>query len=83
MGKGDKRRPCLVPKDEYDARFDSVFGPKKPNLMSEEDRKALVAEDTTSYKVSKEDSNGKCSSDSTVPQLCFQFDDVPQPIRHP
>jgi len=38
MGKGDSRRPCFVPKAQYDKNFETVFGKKKLNVMSDEDR---------------------------------------------
>lgn len=41
MGKGSRRRPCQVPKSEYDANFEAVFGKKKLNTMSDEDKKKL------------------------------------------
>ncbi len=44
MGKGDWRRPCQVPKEEADANFERVFGKKKLNVMSDEDREAMVGD---------------------------------------
>jgi len=41
VGKGDNRRPCLVPKEQYNQNFESVFGTKKLNVMSEEERQEL------------------------------------------
>lgn len=47
MSKGDWRRPSSVPKDEYDQKFEAVFGPKKLNVMSDEDRQGLRGENET------------------------------------
>lgn len=44
MGKGDWRRPSNIPKDEYDQKFEAVFGPKKLNVMSDEERLAFEKE---------------------------------------
>lgn len=38
MGKGSKRRPCQVPKEQYDKNFEAVFGKKLLNVMSDEDQ---------------------------------------------
>lgn len=46
MGKGDWRRPCQVPKEEADANFERIFGKKKLNVMSDEDREQIDKEDT-------------------------------------
>lgn len=44
MGKGDGRRPTLIPKEQADANWDAVFGPKKLNVMSDEEREAALKE---------------------------------------
>lgn len=44
MGKGDGRRPTQIPKAEADANWEAVFGPKKLNVMSDEERAAALAE---------------------------------------
>lgn len=58
MGKGDHRRPHSVSKEEFDANFERVFGVKKLNIMSPEDREALQGGDPTSHlsEVEHEDS---------------------------
>ena len=43
MGKGDSRRPTLIPKEQADANWDAVFG-KKLNVMSDEEREAALKE---------------------------------------
>lgn len=47
MGKGSGRRPCQVPKEQYDKNFEAVFGKKKLNVMSDEDREELEPLDTS------------------------------------
>lgn len=37
MSKGSWKRPCFVPKDQYDKNFEAVFGKKKPNVMFDEE----------------------------------------------
>lgn len=44
MSKGDWTRPCAIPKEEYEENFMSIFGEKKLNVMSDEDREALRKE---------------------------------------
>jgi len=41
MSKGDWRRPSSVPKSEYDANFEAVFGVKKLNVMSDTEREEM------------------------------------------
>lgn len=40
MGKGDKRRPAQVTRDEYDQKYQDAFGPTGPirTIMSDDDR---------------------------------------------
>jgi len=45
-GKGDKFRP--VNKEVYDKNFEAVFGQKKLNIMSDDDRQDL-AEQTEEF----------------------------------
>lgn len=54
-GKGDHRRPSSVPKQVFDQNFEAVFGPKKLNIMSDEDRTAL---EELNHKQALEDSQG-------------------------
>lgn len=42
MGKGDWRRP--VNKPVFDRNFEEVFGPKKLNVLSDEEREQMEAE---------------------------------------
>jgi hypothetical protein len=49
MSKGDWKRPCSVPKEQYDANFEAVFGKKKLNVMADEDRAALSEEPTDPF----------------------------------
>lgn len=44
MGKGDSRRPCLIPKEEAEAAWERLFGPPKLNVMSDDERAELEAE---------------------------------------
>lgn len=44
MGKGDHRRPCAIPVADFDKKYEEVFGKKKLNNMSDEDREALEQE---------------------------------------
>lgn len=44
MGKGSARRPCFISKDHFDANFERVFGKKKLNVMSREDKIKLYGE---------------------------------------
>lgn len=46
MGKGSTRRSCQVPQDVYERNFESVFGKKKLNVMSDDDRDQEVGGDT-------------------------------------
>jgi hypothetical protein len=39
MGKGDKRRRCQVSKEVEEANWERIFGKKKLNIMSDDDRK--------------------------------------------
>jgi hypothetical protein len=41
MGKGDWRRPTQISRAEADANYEAVFGVRKLNNMSDEDRKDL------------------------------------------
>jgi len=43
-GKGDKRRPCFVSKEQYDRNFEAVFGKKKLNVMSDKDYAEMMLE---------------------------------------
>jgi hypothetical protein len=52
MGKGDWRRPTLVSREEADSNWESVFGPKKLNNMSDADREELGVERNCSGEVS-------------------------------
>lgn len=38
MSKGSSRRPCQVPREQEEAAWERVFGKKKLNVMSDEDR---------------------------------------------
>ena len=38
-GKGDKRRPCLVPREEYEKNYEAVFGKKKHKPTGKRKRK--------------------------------------------
>jgi hypothetical protein len=29
-GKGDKRRPLVIPEEQFNAQWDAIFGKKKP-----------------------------------------------------
>lgn len=44
MGKGDKRRLPQVPVEVYESNFEAIFGEKKLNVMSDEEREALKRE---------------------------------------
>lgn len=41
MGKGDQRRPSVVPRDQIRDNYEAVFGAKPPNIMSNADRAAV------------------------------------------
>lgn len=41
MSKGSGRRPCQIPRAQEEARWEHVFGKKKLNVMSDEDRKMM------------------------------------------
>lgn len=41
MGKGDWRRPSQVPKQVFEDNFEAVFGTKKLNVMSDEEREEM------------------------------------------
>jgi len=38
MGKGDKRRRCQVSREVEEANWEAIFGKKKLNVMSDEDK---------------------------------------------
>lgn len=44
MGKGSKRRKCQVSQEIETANWESVFGKKKLNVMSDEDKLELGIE---------------------------------------
>lgn len=46
MGKGDKRRPCQISRDEYAKRYEDAFGPRTRHraVMSEAERLEFEAE---------------------------------------
>ena len=44
IGKGDKRRPPLIGRQEYDKQWDELFPPKQPDVMSEEERAEFLGE---------------------------------------
>jgi hypothetical protein len=44
VGKGDWRRPTQVSREEADANWEAIFGTKKLNNMSDEDREKLHEE---------------------------------------
>lgn len=44
MGKGDARRPSQLSQAEEAAAYERIFGPPKLNVMSEEERKEMLAE---------------------------------------
>ena len=41
-GKGSKARPLSVPKEEFDERFDMIFGKKKKTTEEEFDEKVIM-----------------------------------------
>lgn len=44
MGKGSKRRKCQVSQETETANWEAVFGKKKFNIMSHEERKEMLEE---------------------------------------
>lgn len=44
MSKGDFRRPCAISEEEAAKNYAKVFGPPKLNVMSDEDRAEMLAE---------------------------------------
>lgn len=53
MSKGDWRRPQQVPDEQVAATWEAVFGEKKLNIMSEEERREFERE-----RASIEDNDG-------------------------
>lgn len=51
MGKGSKRRKCQVSKETETANWESVFGKKKLNIMSDKDREEMRYNDI--YEIDK------------------------------
>jgi hypothetical protein len=41
-GKGSKPRPFSVPKEEFDERFDTIFGKKKKTEAEKFDEKVIM-----------------------------------------
>jgi hypothetical protein len=44
-GKGSKPRPFSVPKEEYDNRFEAIFGKKKKTEAEEFDEKVVMKDE--------------------------------------
>lgn len=44
MGKGDWRRPSQISEEQERANWEAVFGKKKLNVMSDEERAEMEAE---------------------------------------
>jgi len=65
MGKGSLRRKCQVSKEIEDANWESVFGKKKLNVMSEEERDALALENDD-FRESEDDIDGLDEIDKMI-----------------
>ena len=65
MGKGSRRRRCQVSQEIETANWESVFGKKKLNIMSDEDLKEFKVDielDKIDKIIKKYEFNGECGS---------------------
>ena len=53
-GKGSKPRPFSVPKEEFDERFDTIFGKKKKTEAEKFDEKVIMKNEYFETKDHKE-----------------------------